>query len=172
MQLTPVEVRHFEGLRRGLLGYKRAPVHRLMDEIADSFESVWRERAELVERVEALETELGRHVELETLLRTTLVSAERASQDMREHARRESDVIVGEANAEARRILRETISEKEQLLGDVRKIRSLLRSALDVVDSVPQGAQSSAPEPERPQPVPALPGEAETTDPGVRRLAG
>ena len=172
MQLTPVEVRHFEGLRRGLLGYKRAPVHRLMDEIADSFESVWRERAELVERVETLETELGRHVELETLLRSTLVSAERASHDMRDQARRESEVIVAEANAEARRILRETISEKEQLLGDVRKIRALLRSALDVVDIVPEGGQTAAPEAERPQPVPALPGEAETTDPGVRRLAG
>jgi len=172
MQLTPVEVRHFEGLRRGLLGYKRAPVHRLMDEIADSFESVWRERAELVERVETLETELGRHVELETLLRSTLVSAERASHDMRDQARRESEVIVAEANAEARRILRETISEKEQLLGDVRKIRALLRSALDVVDIVPEGGQTAAPEAERPHPVPALPGEAETTDPGVRRLAG
>ncbi len=175
MQLTPVEVRHFEGLPRGLLGYKRAPVHRLMDEIADSFESVWRERAELVERVEALETELGRHAELETLLRSTLVSAERASQDMKDQARRESEVIVAESNAEARRILREAISEKEQLLGEVRKIRSLLRSALDVVDSVPNGAPASAQEEtpeEKPQPVPALPGEAEITDPGVRRLAG
>ncbi len=170
--MTPVEVRHFDGLRRGLLGYKRAPVHRLMDDIADSFESVWRERAELVERVEVLETELGRHVELETLLRSTLVSAERASQDLRDQARRESEVILAEANAEARRILRETISEKERLLGDVRRIRSLLRSSLEVVDSVPEAGTTPAREPERPQPVPALPGEAETTDPGVRRLAG
>lgn len=172
MQLTPVEVRHFDGLRRGLLGYKRAHVHRLMDEIADSFESVWRERAELVERVEALEEELGRHVELETLLRSTLVSAERASHDMRDQARRESDVILAEANAEARRILRETISEKEQLLGEVRKIRSLLRSALDVTDNVPEDGASTTGDTEQPQPAPALAGEAEITDPGVRRLAG
>ena len=136
MPLTPVEVRHFDGLRRGFLGYKRAPVHRLMDEIADSFESVWRERAELVERVEALETELGRHVELESLLRATLVSAERASQDTKEQARREGELIVTEANTEARRVLREAISEKERLLGDVRRIRALLRSALEVVGDV------------------------------------
>jgi cell division initiation protein len=138
MPLTPVEVRHFDGLRRGVLGYKRAPVHRLMDEIADSFESVWRERAELVERVEALETELGRHVELESLLRATLVSAERASQETREQARREGEVIIGEANTEARRVLRDAIGEKERLLGEVRRIRALLRSALEVVDDVPR----------------------------------
>jgi cell division initiation protein len=174
MPLTPVEVRHFDGLRRGLLGYKRAPVHRLMDEVADSFESVWRERAELMERVEALEVELSRHAELETLLRATLVSAERASQDMREDARREAEVIVGEANAEARRVLREAISEKERLFGEIRRIRALLRSALEVVDPIP-AEEAIQPTPvEETQPTAEAEGTAsaddDKTDPGIHRL--
>ena len=106
----------------------------MMDDIADSFETVWRERSQLVERVEELETEVTRHVELEGLLRSTLVSAERASQDLKESARREADVIVTEANAEARKVLRDAITEKEQLMGDVRRVQALLRSALAVVD--------------------------------------
>ncbi len=168
MPLTPVEIRHIE-LRRGVFGYKRATVHRVMDDIADSFEAVWRERAELIERVEALETELNRHVELETLLRSTLVSAERAAHDMRDQARREADVIVGEANAEARRILREAIAEKEALLGEVRKIRSLLRSALEVVDTVPSDRADDPPV--RPAEVTPT-DETTTTEPGIRRIAG
>jgi cell division initiation protein len=158
MPLTPVEVRHFDGLRRGLLGYKRGPVNRLLDDVAESFESVWRERAELIERVEALETELARHAELESLLRATLVSAERASQETREQARREAEVIVSEANGEARRVLREAITEKERLLGEVRRVRSLLRSALEVVDDVPKEAEDDATgvaPPETPAPPPA-----------------
>ena len=63
MALTPVEVRHVQ-LKRGLFGYRKSAVQRLMDEIADSFEAVWRERSERVERVEELETEMARHVEL------------------------------------------------------------------------------------------------------------
>ena len=133
MPLTPVEVRHIQ-LKRGLFGYRKAAVHRMMDDIADSFEAVWRERSQLVERVEELETEVTRHVELEGLLRSTLVSAERASQDLKEAARREADVIVTEANAEARKVLRDAITEKEQLMGDVRRVQALLRSALAVVD--------------------------------------
>lgn len=173
MPLTPVEIRHVE-LRRGLLGYRRAAVHHLMDDVADSFEAVWRERADLYERVEALEAELSRHTELETLLRSTLVSAERAAQDLKEHARREADVIVTEANAEARRILREAIAEKEQLLGEVRKVRSLLRSALDVVEQTPGHAEPPTAT-QRPQPVgPETPagGGSDPPDPNVRRLAG
>ena len=136
MALTPVEVRHIQ-LKRGLFGYRKAAVHRMMDDIADSFEAVWRERSQLVERVDELETEVTRHVELEGLLRSTLVSAERASQDLKEAARREADVIVTEANAEARKVLRDAITEKEQLTGDVRRVQALLRSALAVVDETP-----------------------------------
>jgi cell division initiation protein len=136
MALTPVEIRHIQ-LTRGLFGYRKASVHRMMDDIADSFETVWRERSQLVERVEELETEVTRHVELEGLLRSTLVSAERASQDLKEAARREADVIVTEANAEARKVMRDVISEKEALMGDVRRVQALLRSALSVVDEVP-----------------------------------
>ncbi len=133
MALTPVEIRHIQ-LKRGLFGYRKASVHRMMDDIADSFETVWRERSQLVERVEELETEVTRHVELEGLLRSTLVSAERASQDLKEAARREADVIVTEANAEARKVMRDAINEKEALMGDVRRVQALLRSALAVVD--------------------------------------
>ena len=139
MPLTPVEIRHIQ-LKRGLFGYRKSAVHRMMDDIADSFETVWRERSQLVERVEELETEVTRHVELEGLLRSTLVSAERASQDLKESARRESDVIVTEANAEARKVLRDAITEKEQLMGDVRRVQALLRSALAVVDETPVDA--------------------------------
>ena len=132
MALTPVEVRHLE-LRRGLFGFRRSSVESAIDEVATSFESVWRERADLGERVHTLETEVARHVELETLLRATLVSAERAAQDLKEQARRESNLIVQEANAEGRRVLRDAIAQKERVVGETRHIKSMLRSALAVI---------------------------------------
>ena len=109
MSLTPVEVRHLS-LRRGLFGYRRSDVNREIEVVADSFEAVWRERADLTERVHVLETEVARHVELETLLRSTLVSAERAAHDMKEQARREAEVTVAEASAEGRRLIRDAIA--------------------------------------------------------------
>ena len=51
MPMTPVEVRHLE-MRRGFFGYRTSGVNRAMDDIADSFEAVWRERADLYDRVE------------------------------------------------------------------------------------------------------------------------
>jgi cell division initiation protein len=172
MPLTPVEIRHIQ-LKRGLFGYRKSAVHRMMDDVADSFESVWRERSQLVERVDELETEVTRHVELESLLRSTLVSAERASQDLKEAARREADVIVTEANAEARKVLRDAITEKEQVMGDIRRVQALLRSALAVVDEAQPEAATATSDPEEKaedisEPAPGWRG----TSDDVRKLAG
>jgi cell division initiation protein len=86
MSYAPVELRHVP-LKRGLFGYKRSGVDGVLDDIASSYEAVWRERAQLTDRVEQLESELARHRELEQLLRATLVSAEQAAQRLKEDGR-------------------------------------------------------------------------------------
>ena len=133
MALTPVEIRHLKPTR-GVLGYRREGVDTLLGEIADSFEGVWRERADLADKVETLESDLQRHKELEGLLRTTLVSAERSAQDLRDQARRDADGIIAEAHAEARAVSRRAAAERERLDGELRRIRALLASALETVD--------------------------------------
>jgi cell division initiation protein len=129
MALTPVEIRHIK-LGRSLFGYDRGVVDELLEDIVESFEQVWRERADLADKIERVEEDLVRYRELETLLRTTLVSAERASQELKEQARRETTVMLDEAHAEARRIRREASADLERMTSEARRIRSLLGAAL------------------------------------------
>src|SRR3990172_11990199 len=136
MALSPVEIRHLQ-LGRSLRGYSTATVDRLLTEIADAFEDVWRERADLADRVEQLETDLAKHRETEGLLRATLVSAERSSRELKEQAQRQADTILAEAHAEARAVTRKATGERERLEADVRRVKSLLRSALAAVDEEP-----------------------------------
>jgi cell division initiation protein len=135
MGLAPTEIRHIP-IGRGFWGYRRGAVERLLDEIADSYEDVWRGRAELADRVEHLEEELQRHRDLETLLRQTLVSAEAAAEEQREQSRRAAELVVKEAHDEARRITFAASAERERLLGEVRRLRELLRTALSTVEEI------------------------------------
>ena len=138
MAITPVEIRHVRFPRKAL-GYGREAVESTMTEIADSFEAVWRERADLADKVEHLEADLVRYRELESLLRTTLVSAERSSQETREQAKREAELILGEAHAEARRITYDAAAEHARLLAETRRVRALLEAALDTLE--PRGSE-------------------------------
>ncbi len=142
MTITPVELHHI-GLKRGLLGYRRGPVDELILEIADSFEEVWRQRADYADRIEQLEGELSRHRDLESLLRTTLVSAEKSAHVLKDQAKREAELVVGEAHAEAREVTRAAAAERSRLLTEARKVRALLEAALDAVDDADTGAQAA-----------------------------
>lgn len=154
MALTPVEIRHMTP-GRSLFGYNAGATDRLLEEIAASFEDVWRERADLADRVEALETELLHHRERENLLSNTLLAAERAASEQKEDAARKSEQLVAEAHAESRQITRSAIAERERLLAEIRRIKALLRSALDVVDEGERTPQSVEPSDERRESWPA-----------------
>jgi cell division initiation protein len=133
MSYTPVELRHVR-VGRGLFGYKRSAVEQLLLEVADSFEDVWRERGELADQVE----EMGRNMQelkrREELLAHTLVAAEQAASDVREHAKREAELIVAEAHQEARSVARGSHSEHARLSAEVRRMEALLRAALGMVE--------------------------------------
>jgi cell division initiation protein len=145
MTLTPVEIRHVK-LGRGVGGYRRGAVDRLLEEVVASFEDVWRDRADLADRVEQLEADLVRYRELESLLRATLVTAERTAGELTDHARREADLILGEAHAEARAILRRASAENERLRADSGRVRALLRAALTALDADEEGREEARPE--------------------------
>ena len=133
MAYTPVELRHIR-FKRGLLGYRQGAVDRTIDDVVESFETVWRERADYADRIEQLEAELVRHRDLETLLRSTLTTAEQAAHELKDHARREAALVVEEAHAEARRITCDAVAERERLRAETHRVKALLAAALDAVE--------------------------------------
>ena len=142
MALTPVEIRHVR-LGRSFRGYRKAATDRLLEEIVASFEEVWRERAELQDQNERLESDIARYRDLETLLRKTLVTAERSAEELVEQSRREADVVLAEARAEARKITQQALADRDHLRMEASRIRALLRSALEVSDERSGGDEAA-----------------------------
>ena len=124
MSLTPVEIRHVK-LPRRLLGYERLAVDRLLEEIVVSFEDVWRDRADVRDELERLESELQRRREIEEALRNTLLSAERMADELRARAHREADLIVEEARGRAREVAAASDAERERTEAELRRLRGL-----------------------------------------------
>lgn len=161
MALTPVEIRHLKPQRAVFGGYRAGATDRLLEEITWSFEDVWRERADLADKVEQLESDLVRYRELESLLRTTLVSAEHASHQMKDQARREAELILTEAHAEAREVQRRAVAETERLKLETRRLRAQLLDALATLEE-----HEPAGPPEAPGDEPAEPPEGEPSTNG------
>ena len=159
MALTPVEIRHVTPPRTNFRGYRIAATDRLLEEIAASFEDVWRERADLADKVEQLEADLVRFRELESLLRTTLVSAEQSSAKTRDQARKEAELILSEAHAQAREVQRRAHAENERLFRESRRLRAQLQEALAALDDPAAESESGTG-----APPPTADAEAERTE--------
>ena len=154
MTYTPVELRHVQ-VRRSLLGYRRRSVENLLDEVAESFESVWRDRGDLAEKVEALEEQLDDLKAREQLLIETLAAAEQVAGEVREHAKREAESILEDAHRQARSVWLSAQGERERLFAETKRIEVYLRSALE---SLAEGA-ASVPAAELQEPLPLWPRE-------------
>jgi len=134
MRYTPVELRHVRLDRVWFGGYKRAEADALLSDVADSFEDVWRERGELADRLEDVERHLDEVKQRETLLASTLIAAERTAAEAVESAKREAEVIIAEAHQESRSITRAAQGERDRLFTESRRVETLLRAALGIVE--------------------------------------
>jgi cell division initiation protein len=164
MRYTPVELRHVKIGRSTFGGYRKLETEKLIEDIADSFEEVWRDRGELTDKLEDVEKILAEVKQRESLLSSTLVAAEKASAEIREAAKREAELIVAEAHQEARSVTRGAQSERERLFTEVRRVETLLRAALGMVEETKNELPASPAAPATAPPVEHWPRREDTRE--------
>jgi cell division initiation protein len=125
MFLTPPEIQH-QTLKSGR-GYDREAVDELLEHVSSSYEQVWLERDELRGRVSELEGQLASFRETERLLSETLITAQRAADDVRAGAEREAEQLKAEALAELEPAKAAARRELEGLRAEIERFRSLER---------------------------------------------
>jgi cell division initiation protein len=132
MPYTPVELRHVR-VPRSFLGYKRSAVQALLMEVADNFETAWRERHELADQIETVEAEVQQLRQREHALTQTLLAAEQAAAHVKEQAQREAELVIAEAHNEARAVTRNAEAECRRLEAETRRIEAILRGTLGML---------------------------------------
>lgn len=104
------------------------------DELLEVIAQLTAERDERIDYTEQLERELASHRELESSLRSMVMTAERIGDDLRALTERQATALLDEARSEARRVLRETSLERDQMLAEMRRIRAMLHAAQEALD--------------------------------------
>jgi cell division initiation protein len=136
MFLTPPEIQH-QNLKDGR-GYEKGAVDELLEQVTSSYEQVWMERDQLRSRLNELESEFSTLHDKERLLSDTLVTAQRAAEEVRAEADREAQRVrlealadLGQAKAEAERELEALRAEIQRFRTHEREVRSNLRAFLE-----------------------------------------
>lgn len=124
MRVTPLDIiqKQFTESRRG--GYEPDEVRDFLDSVRDSLEEALRTNQRLREDVSRRDAEIAERRSSESDIKNALMLARRVSNDMERTARREADIIVGEARMEAERVLMAVSDERRELQADIVRLRS------------------------------------------------
>jgi cell division initiation protein len=123
MALSPAELRH-QRPRRRPFGYRVREVDQIMIDATSAYEDVWRDRANLEDKVHELEITLGELRDTEHAMREALVSAQRTADEVRAQASKDAELIVREAEGRAREMIHKSYAEREQVRRQIERLRA------------------------------------------------
>lgn len=135
MRITPIEIQQ-QRFKSRLFGYDTAAVDQFLEMIADELERLQRQNIELKESLARTRSNLEQMRERETMLQKTLVMAQQMTEDLKDSARRDSEIVIAEAHIEGERILRDANERRLQLVNDIqelKRVRLFFRSSLRAV---------------------------------------
>ncbi len=136
MRLTPLDIYQREFTRKNIGGLDENEVYDFLKKVGREYEALFAENKSLKEQNERLTGQMRDYLELEKTLKQTLISAQKASGDLKSNAEKEAELILKEAELQAERLLDEARSEAEVIhkdLRDLKKQKRMLRVELKTV---------------------------------------
>ena len=127
MRITPLDIYQHEFSRQKIGGLDQAEVYDYLKKIGREYEALYAENKGLKDQVDRLSSQIKDYLELERTLKQTLISAQKASGDLKNNAEKEAELIVKEAELQAERILDEARSESEVVGKEIRELKKQKR---------------------------------------------
>ena len=139
---TPLDVRQAK-FNTAMRGYEKAEVNAFLLEAADGYEQALRENDRLRQEVIRLEASLIQYRDLEGTLKAALMSAHKASDDMKTTAQAEAARILREAESSAELLMQRTQAHLEDVQREIDGMRLKRRESEVMLESIIAALQNT-----------------------------
>ena len=144
--IAPIEIENKE-FKKGLRGYKEEEVDEFLDLVKEDYEQLYRENAELKEKVRLYQDQINKYENIEETLKATLITAQSAAEDTCSAANKKAKIMIEEADLKARQVIEqannsviEIRKEYDFLVKEFKifrnKFKSLLEDEIRSVDEI------------------------------------
>ncbi|MDP8240355.1 MAG: DivIVA domain-containing protein [Candidatus Hatepunaea meridiana] len=141
--LNPLEIKKQE-FGRAMRGYDTAEVRNFLETVADEFEKTVEKARLQTTEIQSLKSELAAYKRIDQNMKEALVNAQETLRGAREGSKREADLLIKEAKLEADKIITAAQEKGKDIRRDmemlaerrnsfIRKLKSLLRSELELI---------------------------------------
>jgi cell division initiation protein len=123
MKISPMDIQR-QTFTQKFRGFDRDEVRAYLGLVAEETAAMQNDRDHLARRVQELEAALNEHQERELILKNTLLTAQRVSEEIREAARRQGESVTKEAELQADRLLELAQSRANEVQRSILELRS------------------------------------------------
>lgn len=122
MKITPLDITQ-KRFPRALRGYDRQEVEAFLSLVASEFEELVRDVQSLRSDVSRMDEEIAEFRSRERALQETMVTAQKACQDIRESARKEAEITLAEAELQGERIVQGAHAKFLRIVDDISELK-------------------------------------------------
>lgn len=144
--LTPLDI-HNKEFKRGFRGYNEEEVDEFLDRVIKDYETLYRENLDLKESIERLNSKLEHYQHMENTLHSTLVIAQETAEEVKLNAKKETELMIKEAEIRAQKLVEEALAKVRKMTGEYEelqkqsqifrtRLRTLLQAQMEMLNNV------------------------------------
>jgi cell division initiation protein len=131
MRISALDIRQQQFTVRMFRGLDPQEVEAFLEDVAEDYESVVKENALLKEQLAALEERSRNITEHERTLQETLVTTHRLTEEMKQTAKREADMIVRDAELRGEKVNEALRGEEMRIKHDLVSLKRVRRQLVE-----------------------------------------
>jgi cell division initiation protein len=132
MKLTPLDIQR-QSFESAFRGFDRDEVRTYLNVVAEEMEQLRSENEKLQEEVRRQSALLAEHREREQILKNTLVAAQKTSEDMKDNAKKQSQMLLKEAELASDRLIETAQAKAHGIEKDILDLKQQKRQVLNSV---------------------------------------
>lgn len=131
MRISPVDIRQQQFTVKMFRGLDPNEVDAFLEDVAEDYETVLKENAALKQQLAAHEERARGITEIERTLKETLVTTQRLADEMKLAAKRETELLVRDAELQGEKLLAEARAEEARLRSEIHDLRRRRRQIVE-----------------------------------------
>lgn len=122
MRITPIDIQQQQFKSRPM-GYDKASVDQFLEILAGELERVLRQNQDLQEELTHARNALSEMREREAMLKETLLTTQKVTDELKANARREAELLLADAELRAEKVILAAEERRLQLVDEIREIK-------------------------------------------------
>ncbi|MCK4308649.1 MAG: DivIVA domain-containing protein [Candidatus Atribacteria bacterium] len=122
MRITPMDIEQQE-FSRSFRGYNEEEVDDFLDKIVKDYEGLINENIKLNEEIEKMKERLKEFSEIEENLRSALLNAQKAAEEMKGRVENEAKIIIEKAEMEAEKVKQRVFQREDEMKNEIDNLR-------------------------------------------------